>query len=199
MGKYKKMLEESDALVNGHFRLASNRHGNVYVNKTVAFAYASVRDAFAMRIARHFNHLHIEAVIAPELGAVLLGGAVAHRLFRLRGRDVACVIAEKVRATLGIPDFVIARGQQSFLRGRRAVVVEDILTTGMSARQIVSAARAAGAQVLGVGAMLNRGGVSAAGLKVPELFSVIDEPFISYAPSECPQCKAGIPLDNPKK
>jgi orotate phosphoribosyltransferase len=75
------------------------------------------------------------------------------------------------------------------------LVVEDILTTGGSARQVVEAVQRQGGSVVGVGALCNRGDVSAATLGAPALFALTAVPLTSYAPEECPLCAAGVPIN----
>jgi orotate phosphoribosyltransferase len=74
-------------------------------------------------------------------------------------------------------------------------VVEDILTTGGSARMVVEAVAAAGGTVVGVGALCNRGGVTAQALGAALLFSLAEVPLESFAPEECPLCRAGVPVN----
>jgi orotate phosphoribosyltransferase len=75
------------------------------------------------------------------------------------------------------------------------LVVEDILTTGGSARLVVEAVAAAGGTVVGVGALCNRGGVSAQQIGAPVLFSLSTVPMESFAAEECPLCAAGVPVN----
>jgi orotate phosphoribosyltransferase len=190
------LLFESGALVEGHFVYASGRHGSLYVNKTAGLVLASHACEFAVRIVRHFAKSGIEAVVAPELGAVVLGANVARELYKAGVRDIACIVAEKERVE-GKPTgkFFIGRDQARFLKGRRALVVEDILTTGDSARETVHAARAAGGDPVAAAALWNRGGISAEHLDVPELWAIVNEKLEDWPAEQCPLCRRGVPVN----
>lgn len=90
--------------------------------------------------------------------------------------------------------FIIKRGYEKFLKGKNVLVVEDILTTGSTIKKVIEAVRNVGGNVISVGALCNRGGVTAAALGVQELFSLAVMPLQSWAPEECPLCKENIPV-----
>ena len=92
--------------------------------------------------------------------------------------------------------FVIKRGYDKLLAGgKRVLVVEDVLTTGGSARETVRAARKVGGEVAAVAALCNRGNVMAEYLEVPELFALVDVQMKMYDEAECPLCAAGVPIN----
>jgi orotate phosphoribosyltransferase len=85
---------------------------------------------------------------------------------------------------------MVIRRNQRVERGERCVVVEDVITTGGSAREVASAAERMGAEVLGFASIVNRGG------NFPSL-SLVKMQLNQYTPEECPLCKEGLPLVKP--
>lgn len=198
--KYRELFVQSGVIVEGHFVYASGRHGKVYVNKSAALISASHAIDFAEGIAFHFSAHNTVAVVGPELGAVSLMADVRRVLYDVRTRlndDIVGVIAEKVRDKNGkyTGEYIIGRNQEQRIRGMRTLIVEDILTTGSSARETVEAVRRAGGQPVAVAALWNRGGVTASDLGCQELFVLIDEPVESWPEGECPLCKEGAPVN----
>lgn len=191
------LLIESGAVRQGHFAYASGRHGELYINKTVALVPSSHAQWFGRSIvyAMIERGVHVEAVVGPELGAITLMTRVADEFNRQGlGREVYGVIATKVPGTKP-QQFSIDRDQARFVEGKKVLVVEDVLTSGGSARETVEAVRRAGGETVAAAALWNRGGVTASRLGVPQLFSLVEKRLPDYALDECPQCRAGIPRD----
>lgn len=93
-------------------------------------------------------------------------------------------------------NYVIKRGYDKLIAGKKVLVVEDILTTGGSVKKTVEAVRAIGGEVAGVAALCNRGGVTAEDIgDVPELFSLVNITLESWEASECPLCAQGVPIN----
>jgi orotate phosphoribosyltransferase len=186
------LLASVGALITGdHLVYTSGRHGSSYVNKDALYPHTTATAAVCERIARHFAGAGVEVVAGPTIGGVILAQWTAYHLSVIEGREVLAVYAEEEAAAEG-KRRVLRRGYDALARGRRALVVEDVLTTGGSARQVVEAVRAAGGEVIGVGALCNRGGVTAETVAVPELFALTEVPLESYAPEDCPLCAAGV-------
>jgi orotate phosphoribosyltransferase len=189
------LLASVGALITGdHLVYTSGRHGSSYVNKDALYPHTTATAAVCERIARHFAGAGVEVVAGPTIGGVILAQWTAYHLSVIEGREVLAVYAEEEAAAEG-KRRVLRRGYDALARGRRALVVEDVLTTGGSARQVVEAVRAAGGEVIGVGALCNRGGVTAETVAVPELFALTEVPLESYAPEDCPLCAAGVPIN----
>ena len=170
----RELLKNSGAVVSGHFRLSSGRHGTTYINKNQAMLMAADLFLIASEIAAKFSAKNIQAVVGPATGGIGLAATTAVSLIQLGTRDdVMWGYAEKTRkAKPEDPDvFVFGREFAEHLAGRRILVVEDILTTGASGRKVVDAARAIGGNVVGFSAIVNRGGVTSKDLGHPGTFS----------------------------
>lgn len=188
-----ELFVEAGALVrDGHFLYTSGRHGTTYVNKDALYLDPDKTSKLCRVIAERAVDLRPEAVVAPALGGIVLTQWVAYHLMQLTGFPVRAIYAEKNADGT----FTFRRGYGEQLRGRRVIVVEDILTTGISAARAIAATRDCGAEVLGLFALWNRGGILASDLSgIPRLESLVAEAFQSWPADECPKCKQGIALN----
>jgi orotate phosphoribosyltransferase len=176
-----KVLQERGAVLDGHFLLSSGRHSDRFVQKFRVLEDPALLEPIARAIAASFSGENASVVVSAAVGGILLGYEVARTL------GTHAIFVEK---EAGKP--VLRRG---FKLGPadRALVVEDVITTGLSVHEVLEVVRASGAHAIGVGAMVRRG---PADFGVP-LHALVDLPLRSYSPEECPQCAAGVPLSDP--
>ena len=174
-------LEARGAILNGHFRLSSGRHSNLFVQKFRILEDPPLVERVARALAETARPLAPTVVVSAAVGGIVLGYETARRL-----------------GTLGI--FVEKEGGAPALRrgfalgaGDRAYVVEDVVTTGGSVREVIEVVRARGAEVAGVGVIVRR---APADFGVPTA-ALLDLPIDSHDPAACPQCAAGEPITEP--
>lgn len=183
------------ALITGdHLVYTSGRHGSTYVNKDALYPHTAATSAVCAQIGGHFAAAGVEVVAGPTVGGVIMAQWTAHHLSALTGREVLAVYAEEEPGSAE-KRRVFRRGYDALVARRRVLVVEDILTTGGSVRLVVEAVGAAGGSVVGVGALVNRGAVTAAQVGAPALLALVEAPLESYVPDECPLCAAGVPVN----
>lgn len=188
-------LARVGALITGdHLVYTSGRHGSSYVNKDALYPHTAATSAVCARLAERFAGAAIDVVAGPTVGGVIMAQWTAHHLGLLTGREVLAVYAEEEQAE-GVRRRLFRRGYDQLVAGCRVLVVEDILTTGGSVRMVVEAVGVAGGTVVGVGALCNRGAVSAAAISAPVLYSLSEVPLESFAAEECPLCRAGVPIN----
>jgi orotate phosphoribosyltransferase len=185
------LFEKDGVIMRGHFVLRSGRHGDTYVNKDLAYVSAFSISGLCYMIADHFKNNGIDVVIAPAIGGVVLTQWVGYHLSALTGLTIYSVYAEKEGN-----GFVIRRGYGGYVIDRHVLVLEDVLTTGGSAKAVINAVRAIGGNVRRLGALCNRGGVTAEEVGIDELYSLVNLNLPTWDPPECPQCIAGVPLDS---
>jgi orotate phosphoribosyltransferase len=173
------LLQGAGAMLTGHFLLSSGRHSDRYVEK----ARILERPAAVMALAEEMASWHqgVETVVSPAVGAIVLGFAVALRA------GARFVFAERDQGRMSL------RRGFSIRRGERVLVVEDVITTGGSARQVHDLLGAAGAERLGVAAMVDR---SQDDVGLP-LRAVLRVQAVSWDPADCPLCRQGLPIDAP--
>lgn len=174
-----EILRRSGALRRGHFLLSSGRHSDTYVEKARVFEDPKVTVGLGRTIASWYRD--VDAVVSPAVGAIPLGFAAA------MGAGARFLYAERegVQMTL--------RRGFSLTAGERVLVVEDVVTTGGSAAEVLALARDLGAEVLGVAALVDRTG---GGLDLP-LRALATVSAETWAEDECPLCRRGIPVESP--
>jgi orotate phosphoribosyltransferase len=186
------VLQKVGAFRTGHFVYTSGRHGDSYINKDALFAHAIDTAKLCESFAEHFKGQGIAVVLGPAVAAALLSQWTAYHLSTIEGREVFATYADKN----GADGFIIKRGYDKILQGKKVLVVEDLLTTGSSVRKVVEVARAAGADVVGVGALCNRGNVTAGQIGSPgELYALFNIDMKSWEEANCELCKQGIPIN----
>jgi orotate phosphoribosyltransferase len=186
------LLKEVEAFQSGHFLLASGLHSNHYVQCQKLLQYPRHGMVFAEAMAKAVVEAGLKpsAVVGPALGAVHLELLVALALDRaLGGKPVRGIFAERPEGK-----FEIRRGVQ-IEPGEKILVVEDVTTTGGSARKVVDLVRELGGEPIAVGAIIDRSG-GAASFDVP-FISLVQINVTAYEPDKCPMCKAGDTVTKP--
>lgn len=145
------ILQESGALLEGHFLLTSGRHSNRYIEKFRLLEQPQLTSQLCAEIAKRFADDDIECVIGPVTGGIILAFEVARHL------GCRAFYAERAKDGNG---FELRRGFK-MKPGEKVLVVEDIVTTGGSVRQVVETVREAGAEVVGVALLVDRSGGNA--------------------------------------
>jgi orotate phosphoribosyltransferase len=196
MNEALSILERHGAIVrDGHFVYTSGRHGSVYVNKDAIYPHTEAVCRLCHDIAmagRQVRYPGIEAVVGPAMGGAILSQWVSRHLGIKAGKDVLALYAERSEGG----GFELRRGYDRLVTGKRALVVEDVITTGGSVKGVIEATQAAGGIVAGVACLVNRGGVTAEQIGSPaEIVSLVDLPLESWEPGDCPLCAAGMPVD----
>lgn len=176
-----KQLAERGALLDGHFNLSSGLHSNRFIQKFRILEDPSIVEPVARAIAAEFREMQPTIVVSAAVGGIILGYEVARAL------GTKAIFVEKEN---GVP---VLRRNFRLEASDRALVVEDVVTTGGSVKEVIELVRAAGAAVAGVGVIVARGPVD---FGVPA-HALLEMPIVSYTPSECPQCAAGEPMADP--
>ena len=174
-------LAARGALLEGHFRLSSGRHSARFVQKFRMLEDPLLVEEVARAIAERARPLEPTVVVSAAVGGIVLGYEVARQLGTL------AIFVEK---EAGVP--TLRRG---FRLGpnARALVVEDVVTTGLSVREVIEVVRASGAAVAGVALAVRREPVD---FGLPTI-ALLDIPVESYDASDCPLCARGVPLSDP--
>lgn len=183
--------EVGAVITNNHIVYSSWKHGSAYVNKDAVYPYTRKIRRLCVELAECFENENVQVVIAPAVGGVILSQWVAHHLSDLSDTQVLGVYADKVG-----DEFVIKRGYDRLVTGKNILVVEDVLTTGGSAKKVVEAVRAIGGNVIGLGALCNRGGITTQDVAdVPKLFALVNVTLDAWDETDCLLCKQGVPIN----
>lgn len=178
------ILEERGAVLHGHFKLSSGRHSDLFVQKFRVLEHPRLAQRFGESIAEAFSR-HFDVVASPAVGALALGFATA------LAADARFIFAERVDDKM-----VLRRGFEVAPR-ERTLVVEDVITTGASAFEVVDLVRGAGGEPIGVGALIDRvDPAKPTSFGVP-MQSLLKLEARSWEPAECPLCGEGAPMEDP--
>ena len=172
------------ALLEGHFIYTSGRHGSQFLQAARVVQHPPITEQLCKAMAERFGNEEVDLVVGPATGGIVLAYETARHL------NCRAVYSEKD----GEGDMALKRGFH-LPEGARAVVVEDIVTTGGSVRKTVDHLRARGADVVGVSVLIDRSAGKAKFDCPFEPLATLD--MQSWAPEECPFCKEGKPLVEP--
>ncbi len=183
--KVLEIFKEAGVLLEGHFLLTSGRHSDKYLQCAKIFRNTKYSEVLCADLASKFKDDGIEVVIGPAMGAVQMAYEVS--------RHLGCenFFTERVDGKMEL------RRNFELKKGMKVLIVEDVITTGGSVREVIDIARAAGADVVGVGCVVDRTG-GKIDFGVPKFDAVISLDVTSYEADECPICKEGkLPLVKP--
>jgi len=178
-----KVLEETDALLSGHFELRSKLHSNRYFQCANVLRYPRIAgrlcDELVNRMRAEMVVGKVDGVISPAVGGILVGHEVA------RAMDTKCVFAEKVDNKLVMRRFTLKPGE-------RYVVAEDVITRGGRVQETIDLVKAAGAEVVAVLVLVDR----SAGLAKFDYptFSLLHMAPEVWEPAVCPMCAKKQPF-----
>lgn len=178
-----RLLREAGAMLEGHFQLSSGRHSGLYVEKFRLLERPPQTDALCRMIAEWAKPFGVELCAGPTTGGILISYEVARHLGL---RSIFAESAEGGGRAFG-RGFTIGKGE-------RVLVVDDVLTTGGSVRDVLDAVRALGGEVAGVAVLIDR---SAGKVDFGAPFFAcltLDLPTYEAGAATCPLCADGVPL-----
>ncbi|MHB1315400.1 MAG: orotate phosphoribosyltransferase [Christensenellales bacterium] len=177
------IFKETGVMLEGHFLLTSGMHSNRYFQCARLFEYPVYSELLCSELEKKFSGDQVELVIGPALGGVIMAYEVSRAL------GVKNIFAERENGVM-----TIRRG--FFVpKGTRTLVVEDVVTTGGSVKEVIGLLDEMEAQVVGVGCMMDRSaGRVQFGCKFESLVRMDIE---AYHAEGCPICKTGLPLVKP--
>jgi orotate phosphoribosyltransferase len=181
--KIRELIAESGAVLSGHFRLASGRHSDTYVEKFRLLERPWTLEKVVNSIAIHFSEAKPSVIVGPSTGGLIVAYEAARQL------EIPAVYVERSGEK-----FVLKRGGK-ILPGTRVLIVDDVLTTGVSLFEVLSLIRELGADVIGVGVLIDRS-VKEIDFGC-ELFAACHFQAVSYDENEIPDWLANVPLTTP--
>jgi len=180
------LMEESGALLSGHFVLSSGLHSAKYIQCALLLEKPERAEVVGRRLGGLVEEMlgpsAVDAVASPAIGGLIIGHEAARAL------GVRFIFAERSEGTM-----TLRRGF-GIKQGERVLVVEDVVSTGGTTKEVMQAVAARGGRVVGVGAVVNRGGAVEFG--VPFAYLVRAE-IENYNREICPMCKADLPVTKP--
>ncbi|MFZ7103699.1 MAG: orotate phosphoribosyltransferase [Peptococcaceae bacterium] len=177
------LLHKTQALKTGHFKLSSGLHSNGYVQCALLLQEPLVAATVCKDLAEKFRKAEPQIVVGPALGGVIAAYEVAGSL------GVPGIFAERENGKM-----TLRRGFRVH-KGQKALVIEDVITTGGSSQEVVELLQNLGAEVIGVGSIIDRSS-TAVKLTVPYQ-SLIKLEIDTFQPEDCPLCRQGIEITKP--
>jgi orotate phosphoribosyltransferase len=172
----------SGALLDGHFELSSGLHSRQYLQCALVLQNPAYAEKLCGLLAERFRADGIDVVIGPALGGVVVSYETARAL------GARSIFSERQKGELRLRrGFKIGKGE-------KALIVEDVVTTGKSTKEVVEIVKTAGAEIAGVGSIVDRSGGVDFGVRFESLLKMDVKTF---KPEACPLCKEGKPVVKP--
>ena len=183
------LFEETGAYLHGHFRLTSGLHSSEYLQCAKVLANPAYAERLGQELAEKIKTLLAgtipQVVVAPAIGGIVIGHEVA-RTFNARSlfteRDV------------NTNDMALRRGFE-IKPGETVVVIEDVITTGGSTKEVVRVVEGQSGKVLAAGSIIDRSN-GRADVGVPRV-ALQTLKAVAWQPEDCPLCKDGQPVAKP--
>ena len=178
-----EIFRSTDALLDGHFVLTSGRHSASYFQCAKVLQHPEYLVAFSIIIADEFEPSEPDLVISPAIGGIVLGTEV--------GTQLGCrtIFAERKDGKM-----VIRRGFE-IKAGEKVLVVEDVITTGGSVKEVMDLVEKAGGNIIGIGVVVDRS--SGTATLHQKQYSIVEMDAVSYGENEVPDDLAAIPIQKP--
>lgn len=177
----KDLLIKTNAIMEGHFLLTSGLHSPHYVEKFNVLQHPEYTQKLCEAMADKFKDAHIDTVVGPVTGGILL----AHETGKALGTRAIFTERENGRMTF--------RRGFSLKPGERVLIVEDIVTTGGSIKEVIDVVKENGGIPVAVSMLVDRSGGKASFGDVP-CTALLHMDVQTYKPEECPLCKKGVPM-----
>ena len=175
------LLTKTNAIMHGHFLLTSGLHSPHYVEKFNVLQHPEYTEILCKAMAEKFKDENIDTVVGPVTGGILL----AHETGKALGPRAIFTERENGKMTF--------RRGFSLEKGERVLIVEDIVTTGGSIKEVIDVVREFGGIPVAVAMLVDRSNGKVSFDEVP-CSALLHMDVETYAPEECPLCKKGMPL-----
>ena len=174
---YEDLLRRTEAVLEGHFVLSSGLHSSCYIQCARTLQFPKYAESLGGCVADTYRDYEVDAVVSPALGGLIIGHETARSL------GVRALFGERDNGAMAL------RRGFALNPGERVVIVEDVITTGGSVRDLIRLVQDLGATVVGVGAILDRSG-GQVDLDVP-MNPLVTIRVPTYQPDACPLCQQG--------
>ena len=193
----RQALEAKGCIYSGHFVGVSTKHLSGYCNIDPLLPHAGLVGELIEKLVNEFKDSGVETVAAPAVGAIPFAHWGAHHLMKLNGGEVYGVWADKV-ADAPTREFVFEReGFAKLVKGKKILVLEDMINQMTSIRAMIKTVRAAGGKIVGVGAVAANKGVDAKALGVSKFVKLCSVEYDAWTAEDCAKtglCAQGVPI-----
>ena len=181
--KILEIFNKANALLNGHFKLSSGLHSEKYLQCARVLQYPEYARQLCQELAKRFYEEKPSVVVAPAIGGIVVSYEIAKAL------GCRSVFTERENGVMTLRrGFDVAKAEKT-------LVVEDVITTGTSTKEVIAAVKQRGAEVIGVGAIVDR---SCEKIDFGVSFEYLIKLDIkTFEPDKCPLCKKGVLIAKP--
>lgn len=176
-----ELLESAEGVLHGHFCLTSGLHSDIYFQCAKLYQYPQTVEKIAKMIAEKLKDVEFDTVVAPAIGAVIIGYETAKQTGKRN------LFVERKDGVMQL------RRGYSLKKGERVVIMEDVITTAKTIHETIEALKDFEVEIAAVGCIVDRT-CGKTGLNIKSLLQI--EP-VTYEPENCPLCKEGLPLVKP--
>lgn len=175
----KELFKKYNALLNGHFLLSSGLHSDTYFQSALVLQNPKVTQVLAQNLKEKIIEVvkNIDVVVSPAMGGVIIGYEMGRAL------GTRAIFTERVDGKV-----VLRRGFY-VNKGEKVLVAEDVITTGLSTKEVIESLKSTGAEIVAVCSLVDRS-AGKVDFGIPK-FSLLSLEVKSYKPEECPLCKNG--------
>jgi orotate phosphoribosyltransferase len=175
----RELFRKNRALLNGHFKLSSGLHSDTYFQAALILQYPKEASRLAEDLAKKIkeNNIKVDVVISPALGGVIIGHEIGRAL------AVRAIFTERIDGKVSLRRGFFAE------KSEKVLVVEDVITTGLSTREVIDSLKSDGVETVAAVSLVNRS-AGKVDFGVPS-FSLLNLAVKSFKEDECPMCKAG--------
>jgi len=178
------LMVRSGALMRGHFKLTSGLHSDEYCQCSRVLEHPEMAEELGVMLADVYRDDAVDVVVSPAIGGIVIGHEVARSL------GVRALFAERTESGMEFRrGFWIEPGE-------RVLIIEDVVTTGGSVREVAKAVTAAGGETVGFGFVMDRS-KQPLDLPAPTKALIEGREMQIYQPDTCPLCEAGVPVEKP--
>lgn len=188
-----QILTDSRAILAGdHFVYVSGDHGSGWIDKDAIYPHTKRLERLCRDMAQLVKDWQAEVVCGPAMGGAIVAEWIAHEL------DILSVYAEHdpnpdPHALRG--QFILRRGYDHVVAGKRVLVVDDIVNTGYSIKQTADVVQQAGGNIIGAACLVSRGNVGTAGLGVERYAYLLEYKIPAWPAAQCELCRDGVPVN----
>lgn len=199
--KVLELLKKSGSIFFGHFVYTSGKHAPRYLNKMALFVHPIYASEMGKLFAEKYKDHDIDIVVAPAMGGIILAQWTAYHLSKLKNKDIESVYTEKDKGSFSTgaeSNQIFTKGNDKFIKGKKVLIVEDIVTTGISVKKVVIAVKEAKGSIVEVCAManINPDPKTITDKIIGAKFSYLAElPVTLYDDGNCKLCKDGVPIN----
>lgn len=178
-----EIFQKAEVLLEGHFLLTSGKHSQKYLQCAGVLQYPELTEELCSMLIEPYKDKGVELVVGPAVGGIIIAFEAGKQL------KARAIFAERDEGKMAF------RRGFKISRGERVLVVEDVITTGGSVKEVIELAKGEGAEILGAASFVDRSaGKAYLGIPFTSLISINIE---TYSPDNCPLCKKSLPLVKP--